>query len=198
MKLHNECVIVAPLSPTWSAISDLARIAAALPGAALERADASGTFRGTMKIKFGPVVAEYAGTATLEEVDEDDRVLVVRVQGKEPRGQGTASASIRIALSAAMDGTHLAIDTELSVSGIAAQLGNGMIEDVSSMLLGEFATRLERDLSGATSASADMGTALDVGALAGSALRRRFAPLLAYGIVLVITGVGAYQLGRRR
>jgi carbon monoxide dehydrogenase subunit G len=198
MKLHNECVIAAALSPTWSAIVDLARIAAALPGATLEKADSSGTFRGGMKIKFGPVVAEYAGTATLEEVDADDHTMVVRVQGKEARGQGSASAAIHIALSPATSGTHLSIDTELSVTGIAAQLGNGMIEDVSSMLLGEFATRLERDLSGAPSTSADSGTALDVGALAGNALRRRLAPLVAYGIALAITAVGAYQLGRRR
>jgi carbon monoxide dehydrogenase subunit G len=198
MKLHNECVIAAPLSPTWSAIVDLSRIAAALPGATLEKVDGSGTFRGGMKIKFGPIVAEYAGTATLEEVDEDRRAIVVRVQGKEARGQGTASAAIRIALSADRDGSHLVIDTELNVSGIAAQLGNGMLEDVSSRLLGEFAARLERDLSGSSSTPTDSEAALDVGALAGNALRRRLVPLAAYGIVLAITAVGAYTLGRRR
>ena len=198
MKLHNECVVAAPLNPTWSAVVDLARIASALPGASLECTDTSGTYRGTMKIKFGPVVTEYAGTATLEEVDEDRHVAIVRIQGREVRGQGSASATIRNALVAVAGGTQLRIDTDLSVSGIAAQLGSGMIEEVSSTLLGEFAKRLEHELSGAPAPSAQTGTALDVGAVAGTAIRRRMLPIAAYLAVLAIATVGAYQLGRRR
>jgi carbon monoxide dehydrogenase subunit G len=99
VKLHNVCVVAAPLAPTWSAIVDLARIASALPGAALEPTETAGTFRGTMKIKFGPVVSQYSGTATLEEVDDDRHIAVVRIQGREIRGQGNASATIRNTLS---------------------------------------------------------------------------------------------------
>ena len=196
MKLHNECVIAAPLAPTWAAIVDLARIGAALPGATLE--PAGGSFRGTMKVKFGPIVSEYSGTATLEEVDEDDHVAVVRVQGREIRGQGSASATIRNALSAVAGGTRLTIDTDLNVSGIAAQLGHGMIEEVSAGLLAEFATRLGGELSGQSRSPAPSDSVLDVGNVAGGAVRRRLIPLALYGAAFVIATVGAYQLGRRR
>jgi hypothetical protein len=197
MKLHNECVVAAPLNTTWAAVVDLARIASALPGAALERTETSGTFRGTMKIKFGPVVSEYAGTATLEEVDEDKHVAIVRIQGREVRGQGSASATIRNSLASVAGGTQLRIDTDLSVSGIAAQLGSGMIEEVSATLLNDFAKRLERELSGAPNAVPETAVALDAGAAAAASLRRRIVPLAAYAAGLAVATAFAYQLGRR-
>jgi carbon monoxide dehydrogenase subunit G len=199
MQLHNECVIAAPMQATWAAIVDLSRIAAALPGASLEKTDTSGTYRGTMKIKFGPVVSEYAGTATLEEVDDDRHVAVVRIQGREVRGQGGATATIRNTLAAAPNGaTHLRIDTELSVSGIAAQLGGGMIEEVSASLLGQFAAAFERELSPGASAVAASAGVLDVGAVAGTALVRRVVPIALYAVLLLAVGAGMYALGRRR
>jgi carbon monoxide dehydrogenase subunit G len=199
MQLHNECVIAAPMQATWAAIVDLSRIAAALPGASLEKTDTSGTYRGTMKIKFGPVTSEYAGTATLEEIDEDRHIAVVRIQGREVRGQGGATATIRNTLAAAPNGaTHLSIDTELSVSGIAAQLGGGMIEEVSSSLLGQFAARFERELSPGAGAAPAADGVLDVGSVAGSAVARRVLPLALYAVLLVVVGAGMYALGRRR
>jgi carbon monoxide dehydrogenase subunit G len=199
MNIHNECVIAAPMDVTWAAVTDLARLASALPGASLEQSDDGATYRGTMKIKFGPVVAEYAGTATIEEIDDDAHVAVFRVYGREVRGQGSATATIRNTLAAVANGTQLRIDTALSVSGIAAQLGSGVIDDVSATLLGVFAQRLEAELAGTSPATAaDAGAVLDVGGAAAGALRRRVLPALAYGGVLVIATVSAYQLGRRR
>jgi carbon monoxide dehydrogenase subunit G len=198
MQLHNACVIAAPMQTTWAAIVDLSRIAAALPGASLEKTDTGGTYRGTMKIKFGPVTSEYAGTATLEEVDEDLHVVIVRIQGREVRGQGGATATIRNTLTAAPNGaTHLSIDTELSVSGIAAQLGGGMIEEVSASLLGQFAARFERELSGSASAVTADDRVLDVGALASTALGRRVVPIALYAVLLLAVGGVMFSLGRR-
>jgi carbon monoxide dehydrogenase subunit G len=151
-----------------------------------------------MKIKIGPVTAEYSGVAAIEEIDADRRVAVFRVSGREVRGQGGATATIRNTLTAASGGgTQLTIDTELQVSGIAAQLGHGMIEDVSATLLGEFAQRLERELAGAPVTAASSG-ALDVGGAAAVAMRRRLLPFALYAAVLVIATAGAYALGRRR
>jgi hypothetical protein len=73
-----------------------------------------------------------------------------------------------------------------------------MIEEVSSSLLGEFAARLERELAGEATAPVDGDQTLDVGNVAGAALRRRLVPLALDGAVLVISTAGAYQLGRRR
>jgi carbon monoxide dehydrogenase subunit G len=198
MNIHNECVIAVPVAATWRVVTDPARLASALPGASLEPTPDGANYRGRMRIKFGPVLAEYAGIAQIEELDDDRYVVVFRVHGREVRGQGSATATIRNTLARDERGTRLLIDTELSVSGIAAQLGHGMIEDVSATLLAEFARRLEADVAGNATSSAETPAALDLGNAAGAALRRRLVPLAAYGLVLAIATTAAYQVGRRR
>ena len=92
MRLTNEFELAAPVERTWPLLLDVPRVGGALPGAQLEPDPAGDSYRGTMKVKLGPVTTEYAGTARLGDVDEDERVASFYVQGREARGQGRASA----------------------------------------------------------------------------------------------------------
>jgi carbon monoxide dehydrogenase subunit G len=190
MKLSNEFVVAAPIERTWNVLLDVPRVARALPGARLEPESADGSWRGTMKIKLGPVTTEYAGSARLQDVDEDERVAGFFVQGREARGQGTASATITSRLSEADGGTRVVVETDLRVTGRPAQLGRGLMQDVAGALLGEFSTRLERELAGEQPEEPDEpDEALDVGGAAVRSLRER-AAILAVGV-----GIGI-ALGR--
>jgi carbon monoxide dehydrogenase subunit G len=82
-----------PLERTWSALLDVPRVASALPGATIDPESADGAYRGTMKLEFGAVSAEYAGTAMIQDADDDERVASFGVEAREPRGHGTAAAS---------------------------------------------------------------------------------------------------------
>jgi carbon monoxide dehydrogenase subunit G len=148
MKLRNEFVVAAPLERTWETLLDVPRVASALPGAAIEPGpngnSTAGDHRGRMKVKIGPVTAEYAGTARLEEVDEDGHAATFYVQGSG--GQGTAAATIVNRLEPADGGTRVVVETDLRVTGRAAQFGRGLMEDVAAAMLGEFAKRLEREI----------------------------------------------------
>jgi uncharacterized protein len=190
MKLSNEFVVAAHIERTWNVLLDVPRVARALPGARLEPDSADGAWRGTMKIKFGPVTTEYAGSARLQDVDEDERVAGFFVQGREARGQGTASATITSRLSEADGGTRVVVETDLRVTGRPAQLGRGLMQDVAGALLGEFSARLERELAGEQPEEPDeLDEALDVGGAAVRSLRER-AAILAIGV-----GIGI-ALGR--
>jgi uncharacterized protein len=185
MRLTNEFDVAAPLERTWNALLDVPRVARALPGATIEPDGGDGAWRGTMKIKLGPVTTEYSGTARLQDVDEDERVASFHVQGRESRGQGTAAATITSRVAGAGERTHVVVDTDLKVTGRQAQLGRGLMQDVAGGMLGEFSARLERELSGRpaeVSPEAASDEALDVGAAAAGALRER--------VVLVAVGVG--------
>jgi carbon monoxide dehydrogenase subunit G len=138
------------------------RVARALPGATIADEVEAGAWRGTMKVKLGPVTTDYAGTARIQDVDEDDRVASYRVEGRETRGQGTAAATITTRLAPAEGGgTHVVVETDMQVTGRQAQLGRNLMEDVAGAILGEFAGRLERELRGET-APDDAAEALDV------------------------------------
>jgi carbon monoxide dehydrogenase subunit G len=155
LKLENEFVVAAGIEPTWSILLDLSQVAPCLPGATVEPGEPEGSYRGSMRVKLGPVTVDYKGTAQLEHVDEAERVVVVAVEGKETRGQGSASATIRNHLIAEGDTTRVRVETELNVTGRPAQFGRGIMQDVSAHILGEFAACLSKLLSesGATPAT---------------------------------------------
>ncbi|MEP6813089.1 MAG: SRPBCC family protein [Actinomycetota bacterium] len=197
MKLRNEFVVAAPLDRTWETLLDVPRVGSALPGAAIEPGG-NGTYRGTMKVKVGPVTAEYAGTATLQDVDEDAHVATFHVQGSG--GQGTAAATIVNRVELAEGGTRVIVETDLRVTGRAAGFGRGLMEDVSARLLAEFARRLEREIlepaagrphaassSPSPSSSAPPNEPLDLGAAAWEPLLRRYCvPALLVVLLLLV------------
>jgi carbon monoxide dehydrogenase subunit G len=187
VKLTNEFVVAAPLERTWRALLDVPRVARALPGAQIEPEPADGAYRGTMKVRFGAVTAEYAGTALLQDVDEDERVASFRVQARERRGQGTAAATITSRLAAEDGRTRVRVETDLEVTGRQAQLGRGIMEDVAGGVLERFAEGLERELSGRGEEAAAPQDALDLGGAVLGPLRERalvFAAGLAVGLLV--------------
>src|SRR5438034_763724 len=120
-----------------------------------------------MRVKVGPVSMSYAGTARLEDVDETARTAVFAVKGKETRGQGTAAATIRNRLVPEGKATRVVVETELSVTGRPAQFGRGIMQDVASSMLGDFARCLSALM--ATSSSPEPAAAARAGPDPGEA-----------------------------
>jgi uncharacterized protein len=148
LKLENEFVVTAPIEQTWRTLLDLERVAGCLPGAQIARGEDEGTFSGSMRVKLGPVTMDYKGTARIEEVDESNRVAVFILNGKETRGQGSASATIRNQLVDRGGSTQVRVETELSVTGRPAQFGRGIMQDVATAMLADFANCLSAMMSG--------------------------------------------------
>jgi len=146
MKLHNEFTVAAPTDRAWETLLDIERVATFLPGATVEPAGEEGVYRGSMRIKVGPVVANYKGTATLGEVDEDQRTAELQLQAKEAIGQGSAAATIHNTVRSVDGRTQVIAETDLKVTGRQAQFGRGVMEDVAGRMLGAFAQRFERYL----------------------------------------------------
>jgi carbon monoxide dehydrogenase subunit G len=142
LRLENEFVVAAPIEPTWATLLDLERVAGCLPGATIEASEEPGTYQGSMRVKLGPVSMNYKGTARIESVDEKSHTAVFVVAGKETRGQGSASATIRNHLVEEGGSTRVLVETELSVTGRPAQFGRGIMQDVAASMLGDFSKRL--------------------------------------------------------
>ncbi|HTE64184.1 MAG TPA: SRPBCC family protein [Solirubrobacteraceae bacterium] len=179
MKLRNEFDVGVPIGQTWATLLDVPRVARALPGATIDPDAEGGAWRGTMRIKLGPVTTEYLGSARVQDVDEDDRVAGYRVEGREARGQGSAAATITTRLTEQDGGTRVVVETDLQVTGRQAQLGRGLMEDVAGTILGEFAGRLERELRGEAPEASESGEALDVSAAMRGPLLERAGLMLA-------------------
>src|SRR5271155_5113736 len=147
MDLSYEFEVPLAIDEAWSVLTDLERVAPCLPGAQLDEIEGD-EYRGRVKIKVGPITVEYKGTATFLERLPETHVAVLRAQGRETKGQGSASATVTATLvEAGASNTKVSVLTELDISGRVAQFGRGALADVSSKILGQFAKNLEKDLA---------------------------------------------------
>jgi len=142
VELNNEFEVDRPIDETWAVLTDVERIAPCMPGADLQEVEGD-EYRGVVKVKVGPITAQYKGAARFVERDEGARRAVLQADGRETRGQGNASATITATLVPDGDGTKVTVLTDLHITGKVAQFGRGVMADVSSKLLGQFVESLE-------------------------------------------------------
>lgn len=142
MELTNDFRVALPVERAWAVLTDLERIAPCMPGAQLQEVEGD-EHRGIVKVKVGPITAQYKGKATFVSRDEEAHVAVLRAEGQETRGQGNASATITASLTPDGDGTAVSVVTDLTITGKVAQFGRGVLVDVSAKLLDQFVASLE-------------------------------------------------------
>lgn len=154
MEIANEFTVDAPIDVAWNTLTDIPFIAPCMPGATLE-GEEDGVYSGNVKIKVGPVTAQYKGTATFVEKDDDAKRAVIDGKGRDSRGAGNANALITAQMHDEGEKTRVEIVTDLKVSGKVAQFGRGVMQDVSEKLLGQFADCLEGKMADLDTAPAD-------------------------------------------
>jgi carbon monoxide dehydrogenase subunit G len=147
MELNHEFTVAAPISRAWAVLTNIEEIAPCMPGAELTEVDGD-TYHGLVKIRVGPITAQYQGTALLTEKDESAHRVVMKASGRDARGQGNAAALVTATMTEQGDGTLVSIITDLTVSGRVAQFGRGVMHDVSAKLLQQFVDNLEADVLG--------------------------------------------------
>jgi carbon monoxide dehydrogenase subunit G len=213
MKLDNEFTVGVPVSQAWDVLTDLELIAPCMPGAVLTGVN-DGVYTGKVKIKVGPITAEYSGTAQFTEKDHASHRAVISARGRDSRGNGNATAVISAELRPDGDRTAVSVTTDLVLAGRITQFGSGMIKEVSAKLLGQFVTCLEGKLGGdmpaaveslepaaaagsaapvAAAAAAGETVPLDLLSVAGGAIRNRLVPAL---IGLAVLGAIIYLVVR--
>ncbi len=145
MELTNEFVIDRDIEETWKILNDLEFIAPCMPGAQLTEIEGD-EYRGLVKIKVGPITANYKGKASFIEQDAENKVARLKAEGRDPR-QGNANAMVTANMEAVGDDqTNVRIHTDLGLSGKIASFGRGAIEDVSKKILGQFTENLREKL----------------------------------------------------
>jgi len=215
VELVNKFRVPVSVDQAWEVLTDVERVAPCIPGAQLLSVDGD-EFTGVVKVKVGPITVQYKGKAFFEEKDTSARRAVIIANGKETRGQGNAAALVTAELKDEGDSTSCVLTTDLSISGKAAQFGRGVLSDVATKLIGQFADRLEASLKTdvrpsaaapvhaeapapqAVSAAAqpDEAAAIDLLSLVAVPLAKRHIPPVGAGLILGL--VIGFALGRRR
>lgn len=157
MKIENSFTVDAPIDQAWDLLTNIPEIAPCLPGAKLT-GEENGVYTGGIKVKVGPVTAEYTGSAEFVEKDEVAHKAVIDGKGRDTRGAGNAQALITAQMQPIGNQTQVDITTDLKVSGKVAQFGRGVMQDISEKLLGQFADCLAAKIGEGQTTAADSGT----------------------------------------
>ena len=213
MDLHHEFTVNVPVDEAWRTLTDLERIAPCLPGAQLTEVEGD-TYRGQVKVKVGPILAQFKGQASFVSRDDAAHTATLKGEGRDTTGKGNASAMITAALTAVdANSTKCVVDTDLSISGKVAQFGRGALADVSDKLLAQFVENLNQLFASspapATSPSAVPASApastddqpqvrliesadvapLDLLGTAGAPILKRAIPVILVAVAIVVIGV---------
>ena len=195
-------------------LTDIPHIAPCLPGAELKSVEGD-EYKGVVKVKVGPITAQYSGVARFVEQDEAAGRAVLSAEGRDTRGAGNARATITATLTPDGGGTQVSVVTDLDVTGRVAQFGRGVLAEVSTKLMEQFAECLSEQLASPSTGTAEpvssgngssphappnpaaeaigaANAAVDLGRLAGSAVIKRLAPLAGAG------GLALWLLWRNR
>ncbi|MEY3587654.1 MAG: hypothetical protein RJA47_250 [Actinomycetota bacterium] len=144
MDLNHEFTVPVPVADAWRILTDVERIAPCLPGAELQEVEGD-TYRGVVKVKVGPIQAQFKGQASFVERDDNAHKAVLKGEGRDTGGKGNASALITAQLtSESAASTKVVVTTDLSITGKVAQFGRGAMADVSDKLLGQFVENLNQ------------------------------------------------------
>lgn len=142
MDLHHEFTVPVPAADAWKILTDLERLAPCLPGAQLTEIEGD-IYRGQVKIKVGPILAQFKGQASFVSRDDANFLASLKAEGRDTGGKGNASATITARLEpVSASSAKCTVDTQLNISGKVAQFGRGALADVSDKLLLQFVDNL--------------------------------------------------------
>ena len=142
MDLHHEFTVPVPAADAWKILTDLERLSPCLPGAQLTEIEGD-IYRGQVKIKVGPILAQFKGQASFVSRDDANFLASLKAEGRDTGGKGNASATITARLEpVSASSAKCTVDTQLNISGKVAQFGRGALADVSDKLLLQFVDNL--------------------------------------------------------
>ena len=181
LEIAKTFTIDAPKAAVWAFLTDPYRVARCLPGAAITEKVDDQNYKGTITIKVGPVTASYKGKVRFEKLDSASGTADIVASGQDVKGKGGADMKMQSRLEEIAPGrTQVQAVSQLNITGILAQMGARMIQDVSDQMLQKFTEAMQADL----------------GAAAGGAPAAPPAPAEPLDAVSLSAGVAGRLIGR--
>lgn len=160
-QLLNEFTVNRSVDHTWAVLTDVERIAPCMPGAQLQEIEGD-VYRGVVKVKLGPISTAFKGQASFVERDDTAHRAVLKGEGRDTGGKGSADALITAQLEeVSAHVTKVVVSTELRISGKVAQFGRGIMGDVSEKLMAQFSNNLNTMLDAETDTPEEAKAAAD-------------------------------------
>ena len=179
MLIENEFDVAAQPAQVYELMLDPERVATCMPGAEVTGKNDDGSYSAQATVKLGPVKMTYKGTVSIVESDPEAHTASMLAKGSETRGQGTAQATLRMAVAEREGGSHVTVAADMLITGRVAQMGRGVMQDVARRMIDQMAQNMEALLAGGGQPEA--GDSVSAGALLGSVVADRAKRLFGSG-----------------
>jgi len=163
MDITQQFTVTRPIDSVWELFLDVPGLSQCLPGAELTEDRGDGSYDGRVTVKLGPITASFDGSATVEKYP-DTRSLNIKGRGVDRAGGSQARVHVQVQLSPLDETqTDVRIEATVTLAGPIAQFGRtGLVNEVSSRLIGEFSDCLHAKLRAASEQEAALIEAPDV------------------------------------
>jgi carbon monoxide dehydrogenase subunit G len=157
-QIEKTFVVRAPAQAVWDFLTDPPRVARCMPGAAVTDRVDDRTWSGTLTVKVGPVLASYKGRMSFARLDAQERAAEIVASGQDVRGKGGATMRLRSRVSERGPAeTEVVASSEVNVTGLLAQMGRGMVQDIGDQIFVKFTDAMRAELEEAAASAAPAG-----------------------------------------
>ena len=140
VKLDKQYPLDVDAARAWALLTDLKAVASCMPGAAITEQLSETSYKGGVKVKVGPAVAQFGGTVDVIESVVAERKMVLRGKGADKGGSSASMDLTAIITPDPANPAHCVLNGQAAVivNGKFAQFGGRMMVQVSDMLLAQF------------------------------------------------------------
>ena len=150
------------IDDAWQILQDIEQVASCMPGAEITETVDADNYKGSVKVKIGPMHMAFNGEINVQEIDAGEKRIHLIASGRDAKGTSSASMDLNARIQAGESSvSELTGDAEVNVNGKLANFGGRMMTQVSDQILGQFADNFRQRLasSAATAESAAAETA---------------------------------------
>ncbi|MEY2782013.1 MAG: hypothetical protein RLZZ134_72 [Pseudomonadota bacterium] len=163
VKLDKQYPLDVDAARAWALLTDLKATAGCMPGAEITEQLSDTSYKGGVKVKVGPAVAQFGGTVDVIESVAAERKMVLRGKGADKGGSSASMDLTAIIVPDPANPAHCVLNGQAAVivNGKFAQFGGRMMVQVSDMLLAQFVENFRKT---ALTLPASEGAAVSSGA----------------------------------
>jgi aerobic carbon-monoxide dehydrogenase small subunit len=150
-RLGQSFVLPHPREAVWALMSDIEKVARAMPGLTLDGPPQGDKLAGRLEARIGPIAASFAGEGTVRQLPAEYRQIVEGRAG-DRRSGSHASGSVdyrllEIADAAGKTATRVEVVIAYALAGPLAQIGrSGLVRDLVRRIGETFAQNLDAQL----------------------------------------------------
>ena len=164
--LNKVFPIDGSVDDAWTLLNNIEQVASCMPGAAITETVDEHNFKGSVKVKIGPMNVAFSGTIEVQAIDASEHQVHLIAKGKDSKGSSSASMDLTARVRSGESGaSELTGDANVTVDGKLANFGGRMMTQVSDQILDQFADNFRAKL--ATSSSSEDSAQAATGQPAG-------------------------------